>query len=131
MVVKTEVPPEEKAMICNFAKQDGKSISAYLKSMALHNYTDNSPEALMQCVEVLSGIAQDINRLATAVLRNKAIYEADILELLDRMTALEKTTATALKEVRNDGNSRKQKHKGNALGGGEVQQQSRQKSTAG
>ena len=117
MIMKTEVTPEEKTMICGFAKADGKSISAYLKSCAL-NKTEVSPEALMQCVEVLSSIAQDINRIATTILRNKAIYETEILELLDRMTSLEQTTAVALKEVRSNGNSRKQKHKGNAIGGG-------------
>lgn len=107
MIMKTEVTPEEKAMICGFAKADGKSISAFLKSRALNNYTEHSPEALMQCVEVLSGIASDVNRIATTILRNKAIYEAEILELLDRMTAIEKSTAEALKEVRKNGNSRK------------------------
>ena len=107
MIMKTEVTPEEKDLICGFAKADGKSISAYLKSCALNKNTEHSPEALMQCVEVLSGIAQDINRLATTVLRNKAIYEAEILELLDRMTAVEQTTADALKEARKNGNSRK------------------------
>ena len=118
MIMKTEVTAEEKAMICGFAKADGKSISAYLKSRALYKNTEHSPEALMQCVEVLSGIARDINRLVITVLRNKAIYEAEILELLDRMTALEQATAEVLKEVRKDGNSRKQKYKGNTPGGG-------------
>ena len=107
MIMKTEVTPEEKAMICGFAKQDGKSISAYLKTRALYKNTEHSPEVLMQCVEVLSSVAKDINRIATTVLKNKVIYEAEILELLDRMTALEKTTAEALKEVRKNGNSRK------------------------
>lgn len=107
MIMKTEVTPEEKDLICGFAKADGKSISAYLKSRALNNYTEHSPEALMQCVEALSGIASDVNRIATTILRNKAIYEAEILELLDRMTAIEKSTAEALKEVRKNGNSRK------------------------
>ena len=120
MIMKTEVTPEEKTMICGFAKADGKSISAYLKSMALHNYTERSPEALMQCVEVLSNISQDINRLVTATLRNKAIYETDILELLERMTALERATATALKEVRSNGNSRKQKHQSNTIRSSEL-----------
>ena len=107
MIMKTEVTPEEKAMICGFAKADGKSITAYLKSRALYNNTEHSPDALMQCVEVLSSIATDINKLATTILRNKAIYETEILELLDRMTAVERTTADALKEVRKNGNSRK------------------------
>lgn len=120
MILKTEVTPEEKAMICGYAKRDGKTITAYLKSRALYNHTDHSIEALMQCVEVLSGTARDINRLVTSSLRNKAIYEAEILELLDRMTALEQATAEALKEVRKDGNSRKQTHKGDALGGSEL-----------
>lgn len=107
MIVKTEVTPEEKAMICGFAKADGKSISAYLKSRALYKNTEHSPEALMQCIEVLSGIANDVNRLATTILQNKAIYEAEILELLERMTAIEQAAAEALKEVRKNGNSRK------------------------
>ena len=114
MIVKTEVTPEEKDMICGFAKADGKSISAYLKSRALCEPQGHSNDALMQSVEVLSGIARDINRLVTATLRNKIIYEDEILELLQRMTALETTTAEILKEVRSNGNSRKQKHKGNA-----------------
>lgn len=94
------------------------SISAYLKKKALDNYTEHYPEVLMQCIEVLSGIARDINRIVITTLRNKVIYEDEILELLERMTALEQATAEALKEVRKDGNSRKQKHKSNALGGG-------------
>lgn len=130
MIIKAEVTPEEKSLIQSFAKAEGKSMAAYLKSRALYSYTEHSPEALMQCVEVLSNIAHDINRLATTIFRNKAIYEEEILELLDRMTSLEQTTAEALKEVRKDGNPRKQKHKGNAPGGREVQQQSRQESTA-
>ena len=105
MIMKTEVTQTEKDMICGFAKADGMSISAYLKKKALQR-TESSPTALMQCVEVLSGIAQSINRIATAVLRNKAIYETEILELLDRMTALEQTLAEALKEVRRNGNTR-------------------------
>ena len=120
MIMKTEVTPEEKAMICGFAKRDGKSITAYLKSRALYDYTEHSPEALMQCVEVLSSIAKDINLLATTVLRNKAIYEAEVLELLDRMTAIENTVAVALKEVRKNGNPRKQEHKGDTSLGSEV-----------
>ena len=120
MIMKTEVTAEEKDMICGFAKADGMSISAYLKNCAMNKNTEHSPEALMQCVEVLSGIAQDINLLVTTTLRNKIIYEEEILELLRRMTALEQTTAEALKEVRSNGNSRKQKHKGNAPGGSEV-----------
>lgn len=120
MIVKTEVTPEEKALICGFAKADGMSISAYLKKKALNNYTEQNPEAMMQCVEVLSGIAQDINRIVTTTLRNKIIYEDEILELLERMTTLEQTTAEALKEVRKNGNTRKQKHQGNAPGGSEV-----------
>jgi hypothetical protein len=104
--MKTEVTQTEKDMIRGFAKADGMSISAYLKKKALQR-TENSPTALMECVEVLSGIAQSINRIATTTLRNKAIYEAEILELLDRMTELEKALAVALKEVRKDGNTRK------------------------
>lgn len=119
MIVKAEVTPEEKTMICSYAKADGKSVSAYLKSRALCEPKDSN-EALMQSVEVLSSVAQSINRLVVSVLRNKAIYEAEILELLQRMTVLEQATAEALKEVRSNGNSRKQKRKGNTVGGGKV-----------
>lgn len=119
MVIKAEVTTEEKALIQSLAKAEGKSMTAYLKSKAMCR-TENFSDVLMQCVEVQSSIARDINRIATGILRNKAIYEAEILELLDRMTALEKTTAEALKEVRKNGNVGKQKHKGNSPGGSEV-----------
>lgn len=120
MIVKAEVTPEEKAMICGYAKQDGKSISAYLKSRALCEPQGHSNDALMQGVEVLSSVAQSINRLVMTALRNKIIYEEEILELLQRMTALENTTAEILKEVRKNGNPRKQKRKGDAPRSSEV-----------
>lgn len=129
MIIKTEVTPEEKSIIQSFAKVEGKSVSAYLKSRALCK-AELTPEALMQCIDIQSGIAKDINEISINILRNKAIYEAEILELLDRMSALETANAEALKEVRMRGNTRKQKRKSNSLGGCEVQQQPRQKPTA-
>ena len=128
MIIKTDVTPEEKILIQSLAKAEGKSISAYLKSRALCK-AELSPEALMRCIDIQSSIARDINSISINILRNKAIYEAEILELLDRMTALEQSTAEALKEVRKGGNSRKQKRKSNTPGGSEVQQQPRQKSS--
>lgn len=107
MIVKAEVTQKEKDMICGFAKRDGKTISAYLKSRALQEKTSDSSECMLRCIDIQSGIARDINSIATTILKNKAIYEAEILELLDRMTALEQATATALKEVRRDGHTRK------------------------
>lgn len=129
MIIKTEVTPEEKSIIQSFAKEEGKSVSAYLKSRALCN-AELTPEALMKCIDIQSGIAKDINTISINILRNKAIYEHEILELLDRMSALEKSNADALREVRMRGNTRKQKRKSNAPGGCEVQQQPRQESTA-
>lgn len=128
MIIKTEVTPEEKTLIQSLAKAEGKSVSAYLKSRALCK-AEISPEALMQCIDIQSSIAKDINSISINILRNKAIYEAEILELLDRMTVLERSTADALREVRQRGNTRKQKRKSNAPGGSEVQQQPRQKSS--
>lgn len=60
--------------------------------------------ALMDFIEQQAFISQKINDIATAVLRNKAIYEAEILELLAKMQQLEQLTADALKEVTRNGN---------------------------
>ena len=60
---------------------------------------------LMVFAEQQAEIAHCINAIATAVLKNKAIYESDILELLTKMQQLEQVTADALKEVSRDGNS--------------------------
>lgn len=60
---------------------------------------------LMVFAEQQAEIAHSINSIATAALKNKAIYEAEILDLLARMTELEKLTAAALKEVTRNGNS--------------------------
>lgn len=128
MIIKTDVTPEEKSLIQSLAKAEGKSVSAYLKSRALC-VAEFSPETLLRCIDIQSSIARDINSISINILRNKAIYEQEILELLDRMTALEKATAEALKEVRKRGNTRKQKRESNSLGSGEVQRQSRQKSS--
>lgn len=119
MIIKTDVTPEEKILIQSLAKAEGKSVSAYLKSKALSESKD-STEQLMQCIEIQSSIAQSINKIATTVIRNKVIYEAEILELLARMSELEKANAEALKEVRKHGNPRKQKHKGDTSLGSKV-----------
>ena len=129
MIVKTDVTPEEKSIIQSLAKAEGKSLSAYLKSRALCK-SEITPEAMMRCIDIQSNIAKDINSISINILRNKAIYEAEILELLDRMTALEKSNAELVKEVRGRGDARKQKHKSNSPGGSKVQQQPRQKPTA-
>ena len=111
MIIKTDVTPEEKNLIQSLAKAEGKSVSAYLKSKALSE-SKHSTEQLMQCIEIQSSVAQSINKLATIIIKNKVIYEEEILELLARMGELEKANAEALKEVRKYGNPRKQKHKG-------------------
>ena len=116
MTIKTEVTPEEKALIQSLAKAEGKSVSAYLKSKALAN-PEIAPEHILKCIDIQSEVAKDINRIVTTSLRNKAIFEAEILELLKRMTALEEASAVALKEARRHGNTRKQKHQRNSPGG--------------
>lgn len=103
MIIKTDVTPEERAIIKQNAKTEGKTITAYLRDRALCK-SEHTSNALMQCVEVLSDVGRDINVLATTVIRNKIIYEEEILELLERMTALEMNTANMLKEVRKHGN---------------------------
>lgn len=116
MIIKAEVTAEEKALIEGFAKAEGKSMSAYLKSRAMQKIDPS--ERFMECINIQSEIANRINEIATTIIRNKVIYEAEVLELLERMTALEMSNATMLKEVRKNGNPRKQKHKVNAPGGG-------------
>ena len=116
MIVKTDVTPEEKSIIQSLAKAEGKSISAYLKSRALCK-AESNPVALMRCIDIQSNIAKDINSISINILRNKAIYEEEILELLNRMSALEKSNAELLKEVRKRGDTRKQKRKSNSPGG--------------
>jgi hypothetical protein len=96
MVIKTEVTPEEKAVIKAYAKSEGKTMKAYLRDRALSK-SDAASAPLMQCIEIQSRIAQRMNDVATSVLKNKAVYESDILELLDRMTELEKATTEVLK----------------------------------
>ena len=78
MVIKTDVTPEEKAIIKRNAKAEGKTMTTYLRDKALCK-TEFSLDALMQSVEVLSGVGRDINVLATSIIRNKVIYEAEIL----------------------------------------------------
>lgn len=104
MVVKAEVTPEQKALIKELAAAEGKSVSSYIKEKALC-WTDPSAAIgpLMQYIETQAKIAQQMNKLATTVLENKVVYEREILLLLNRMTALEKTTAEFLKEVTGNG----------------------------
>lgn len=104
MVIKTEVTPEERAMIKTYAKSEGKTIKAYLRDRALSN-SDATTDTMMQCIEIQAAVAQRMNEIATSVLKNKAIYETDIIELLERMTELERATTEVLKH----GNSGKQK----------------------
>lgn len=104
MVIKTDVTPEEKAVIKQNAKAEGKSMTAYLRDRALCNEPSGFSGQFIKCIETQSMIACRMNEIATTVLRNKVIYEAEILELLDRMTALETNTASILKEVRKHGN---------------------------
>ena len=105
MEIKTTVTPEEKCRIKGMAKAEGKSVSAYLRDRALGKPEMTNP--LMEFIETQAEIAQRVNEIVTTTLKNKVVYEAEILELLDRMTALEETTAAALKGVSKHGYSRK------------------------
>lgn len=102
MVIKAEVTPEEKSRILELAA--GRSISSYIREKALC-WTDTDPAPIMRYAETLAGISQRINEIATTVIRNKVIYEEEILELLDRMASVESATANALKEASKNGHS--------------------------
>lgn len=100
MVIKTEVTPEEHALIRERAKGEGKSIKAYLRDRALGTAEPMEVlHVLMEYIEKQADIAQRMNEIATSVVRNKVVYEAEVLELLDRMAMLEATTGDFLKEV--------------------------------
>ena len=104
MVVKTDVTPEEKTRIKELASANGMSVSSYIKKQALC-WTDPNPTPIMQLIEAQAPVLQRINELATTAIQNKVIYEAEILELLDRVSWIEDATAAAIKEVLKNGNS--------------------------
>ena len=45
-----------------------------------------------------------IRDIATGVIQNKVIYEADIIELLDRIAWIEESTTSLLREANRNGN---------------------------
>ena len=104
MVVKTDVTPEEKTRIKELASANGMSVSSYIKKQALC-WTDPNPTPIMQLIEAQAPVLQRINELATTAIQNKVIYEAEILELLDRVSWIEDATAAAIKEVLRNGNT--------------------------
>lgn len=99
MIIKTEVTPEEKVLIKELAGD--QSLSSYIREKAL----GRTDPPLMQYIEALAGIAQRMNDIALTVIENKVIYESEIVELLERMTTLEKLTTDFLKEVTKHGYS--------------------------
>lgn len=107
MVIKTNVSQEEKDLIQEYAQLEGKSMAAYLRSKALYWFETPTISDLQQYIEALTPAVQSINDIATTSIKNKAIYEAEILELLDRVSELERVTAAALREVLKNGNPRK------------------------
>ena len=104
MTIKTEVTPEQKERIKELAKAEGKSVTAYLRDKALDlNSPDTTP--LLKLIEAQAPVLQRVNEIATTIIRNKVIYEAEILELLDRIAWIEDVTAAAVKEVIRNGNT--------------------------
>lgn len=104
MIVKADVTPDEKARIKELASAAGMSVSSYIKKQALC-WTDPDPTPLMKLVEAQAPVLQRVGELATAPIQNKVVYEAEILELLDRISQIEDMTATAVKEVLHNGHS--------------------------
>ena len=104
MIVKAEVSPEEKARIKELASAAGMSVSSYLKKQALC-WTDPDPTPILKLIEAQAPVLQRIGELATAPIQNKVIFEAEILELLDRVSWIEDVTAAAVKEVLKNGHS--------------------------
>lgn len=104
MIVKADVTPEEKARIKELASAAGMSVSSYLKKQALC-WTDPDPTRLMQLVEAQAPVLQRVKELATSPIQHKVIYEAEILELLDRVKWIEDVTAAAVKEVLHNGHA--------------------------
>lgn len=111
MIIKAEVTAEEKERIKALAKSEGKSVSSYIRTKALC-WTDPSAaaEPIMKFIEAQAPVLQRMNEIATTVIQNKVIYEAEILELLDRIAWIEDVTAAAVKEVIRNGNTGQQEH---------------------
>ena len=105
MVIKARVTEEEKAFIEELAKREGRSVSSLIRDRLLKSsdYTAQM-EPVMKYIEEQSKVALKLNEVASAVLKNKVIYETEILDMLDRMTEMEKLTAGLLKEVQKYGN---------------------------
>lgn len=93
MVIKVIVSPEEKARIKELAA--GSSMSSYVKRCAL-SWIEPDPAPIMRIAETQSAVANRINEIATSVIEDKAIYEAEVIELLERMAELEHITKEAL-----------------------------------
>ena len=102
MIVKADVTPEEKTHIKELASAAGMSVSSYIKKQALC-WTDPDPTPIMQLIEAQAPVLQRIRDLTTASIQNKVIFEAEILELLDRVSWIEDVTAAAVKEVLRNG----------------------------
>ena len=121
MVIKADVTPEQKARIKELAAAEGKSVSSYIKEKVLC-WTDPSAasEPLLKLIEAQAPVLQRMTEVATTVIQNKVIYEAEILELLDRMAWIEDVTAATVKEVLHNGNSGQQERQGNPNGSRKV-----------
>lgn len=107
MTIKVIVSPEEKARIKELAA--GSSVSSYVKRRALA-WIEPNPTPLMKIIETQATVANKLNDIATNIITDKAIYEAEVLELLDRMTELENITKEALQ----NGNAGQQERQGDA-----------------
>lgn len=95
MVVKADVTQEEKVRIKELASASGMSVSSYIKKQALCR-ADPDPSPVMKLIEAQASALQRVNELAIAPIKNKVIYEAEILELLDHVSRIENTTKEAL-----------------------------------
>ena len=58
----------------------------------------------MELIESQAPVLNRIRDIATGVIQNKVVYEADIIELLDRIAWIEESTASLLKEANRNGN---------------------------
>lgn len=104
MTIRVDVTEEERELIRDLAERSGQSMSAFILDKVL--YADDPKTGLLKFTEQQAAVAQDLNDLVTTAIQNKVIYEEQVLELLHRMTELERITAAALKEVSKHGHSR-------------------------
>ena len=81
MVIKAEVNKDQRDKIRELASSAGMSISC-----------------------VAHSVLNRIRDIATRVIHNNVIYEADIIELLDRISWIDGLTASLLKEANRSGN---------------------------